>query len=312
MNCPCQAFWRLALCAAALMGVFPAPAQVSTNPPVPVKIFSTPTNLIPPAPQSPVSVFRRLLAMTPSERTTYLTNRMPEIRGQILAKVSEYLALEPDERELRLDATELRWYLLPLLRESPTNRAARLAQVPDNLRELVGSRLKRWDALPAQSRQEFLGYDAALFFARIETTNPATANVEQQKIAEQFNKFFDFTPEERQKAINTLSAAEHAQMEKTLQAFDNLPPAQRAQCIRAFTEFASMSPSDRQEFLKNAERWSQLPPKERQAWRDLVAQVPLWPPLPRASIMPPKPPPPPRPPAPSPPPVRSMMATNQN
>ena len=80
-------------------------------------------------------------------------------------------------------------------------------------------------------------------------------------------------------------------MEKTLQSFDKLPPAQRAQCIRAFTQFAGMSPAERAEFLKNAERWSQLTPKERQAWRDLVAQVPLWPPLPRAVIEPPMPPP---------------------
>ena len=34
------------------------------------------------------------------------------------------------------------------------------------------------------------------------------------------------------------------------------------------------------EFLKNAERWSQMSPAERQAWRDLVANVPQWPPLP--------------------------------
>jgi len=90
-----------------------------------------------------------------------------------------------------------------------------------------------------------------------------------------------------------------------LQSFDKLPPAQRAQCIRAFTQFAGMSPAERAEFLKNAERWSQLPPKERQAWRDLVAQVPLWPPVPHALIMPPMPPPlPPRP--------HPTLATNRN
>ena len=69
-------------------------------------------------------------------------------------------------------------------------------------------------------------------------------------------------------------------MEKTLQTFDNLPAAQRAECIRAFTKFASMSAVGKQEFLKNAERWSQMSPGERQTWRDLVANVPQWPPLP--------------------------------
>ena len=59
--------------------------------------------------ESPVYFFRQLLAMTPQEREDYLTNRPPEIHERILAKVHEYLALEPDERELRLRATELRW-----------------------------------------------------------------------------------------------------------------------------------------------------------------------------------------------------------
>jgi hypothetical protein len=256
-----------------------------------------------------VFFFRQLLAMTPKERENYLTNRPPEIRDRIMDKVREYLALGPDERELRLNATELRWYLLPLLRESPTNRSARLAQVPDNLRDLVASRLEQWDALTPESRQEFLDNEQTLhYFSHVDPANmaapgqpPAPGNNaqarwnalpedERQKITAQFNRFFDLTPDEKRKTLNTLSDAERVQMEKTLQSFDKLPPAQRLQCIHAFTQFAGMSLPERAEFLKNAERWSQLPPKERQAWRDLVAQVPLWPPLPRPPIMPPLPP----------------------
>jgi len=267
---------------------------------------------MPPLPQtqSPVTVFRQLLAMTPKDRENYLTNRPPEIRERILAKVREYLALGPDERDLRLNATELRWYLLPLLRESPTNRDARLAQVPDNLRDLARSRLDQWDALPPQFRQEFLENERTLqYFSSVDSTNAtpepgaqhgpsgaeqarwqALSGDERKKITAQFKQFFELTPDEKQKTLNTLSDAERAQMEKTLQSFDKLPPAQRVRCIRAFTQFAGMSPAERAEFLKNAEHWSQLPPKERQAWRDLVAQVPLWPPLPPARIMPPMPP----------------------
>jgi hypothetical protein len=293
------------------MLVLPAPAQNSTNLFPPAKSFTLPASITPPLPQaqSPVFFFRQLLAMTPKERENYLTNRPPEIRDRIMDKVREYLALGPDERELRLNATELRWYLLPLLRESPTNRSARLAQVPDNLRDLVASRLEQWDALTPESRQEFLDNEQTLhYFSHVDPANmaapgqpPAPGNNaqarwnalpedERQKITAQFNRFFDLTPDEKRKTLNTLSDAERVQMEKTLQSFDKLPPAQRLQCIRAFTQFAGMSLAERAEFLKNAERWSQLPPKERQAWRDLVAQVPLWPPLPRPPIMPPLPP----------------------
>ena len=310
MNRPRQARWWLALCAAGQMLVFPSPAQNSTNLPPPVKSFSVPASIMPPLPQSPVTVFRQLLAMTAGERENYLINRPPESRDRIMAKVREYLVLGPDERELRLNATELRWYLLPLLRESPTNRDARLALVPDNLRGLARNRLEQWDALPPQSRQEFLDNEHTLqYFSLMNSPNAAPepgvqrgpsdaeqarwqalSGDERRKITARFNQFFELTPDEKQKTLNTLSDAERAQMGKTLQSFDKLPPAQRAQCIRAFTEFAGMSPAERAEFLKNAERWSQLPPKERQAWRDLVAQVPLWPPLPRPPIMPPLPP----------------------
>ena len=156
MNLSRQAHWWLAFFAAAQMAVSPLSAQDSTSVPVPVKSPPVPANIMPSKPHSPVNYFRQLLAMTPRDRNNYLTNRPPEIRARILAKIREYLALGPDERELRLSATELRWYLLPLLRESPPDRDARLAQVPDELRDLVKSRLDQWDALTPQSRQEFL------------------------------------------------------------------------------------------------------------------------------------------------------------
>ena len=113
---------------------------------------------------------------------------------------------------------------------------------------------------------------------------------ERQKITAQFNQFFELTPAEKQKTLNTLSAAERRQMEKTLQSFDSLPTSQRFQCVRNFSKFAGMSAAERAEFLKNAEQWSQMSPAERQTWRDLVTHVPQWPPLPSSIIMPPLPP----------------------
>jgi hypothetical protein len=326
MNSPRQAHRWLALLALAQMAVSPLSAQDSTSVPASAKSPPTPASIAPPVPQvvSPVNSFRQLLAMKPQERRDYLTNRPPEIRERILAKVREYLALDPNERELRLRATELRWYLMPLLREWPTNLAARLAQVPDDLRGLVQNRLGEWSILPPSLQQEFLDNEATLhYFSDVHSTNSpspggrsvpsdadqarwnALSENDRGRITSEFNQFFDLTQVEKQKTLKTLSDAERAQMDKTLQTFGQLPPAQRRQCINAFTQFAGMSPAERAEFLKNAERWAQLPPQERQAWRDLVAQVPLWPPLPNALIMPPTPPPlPPR--------AHPTVATNRN
>jgi hypothetical protein len=241
------------------------------------------TNPVPPTRQlhSPVDFFRQLLAMTPSERNAALTHRPAAMRATILEKIDEYEALEPDERELRLRATELRWYLVPLLRLPPPERQARLAGVPDDLRELVQSRLTVWEILPPPLQQEFLTNDLALhYFTHVETTNTSAASSDQAGLTGQFNQFFDLTPEEKQQALNTLSDAERAQMEKTLRSFDQLPPQQRLTCVRNYAKFAGMSGTERVEFLKSAESWSKMSPNERQAWRDLVQNVPQWPPLP--------------------------------
>jgi hypothetical protein len=271
-------------CLAAALTVVVAQAQ---NPPLPPNTPS-PLNLVPlPPPQapSPVAFFRSLLAMSPKERADFLTNRPPGMRARIIAKIHEYQILNPDERELRLSATELRWYLTPLLSLAPTNRAERVALVPDNLRPLVKDRLQQWDILPPPLKQEFLENDRALhYFARIVPPGTAASddlsNEQRQKIAGQFNEFFELTPGEKEKALKTLSAAEQAEMQKTLQSFEHLPPPQRLMCLRNYAKFAGMSNVDRSEFLKNAEHWSQMSPAERQTWRDLVAHVPEWPPVP--------------------------------
>ena len=266
-------------------------AALAQSPPLPglVKRIPAATNLMPPLPQmqSPVNFFRQLLAMSPRERVDSLTNRPPEIRARILAKVREYQALGPDERELRLRATELRWYLTPLLRAPPAGREARLAQVPEELRGLIQTRLGQWDILPPPLQSEFLASDKMLhYFAGVETTNQPAITPEQQTLTEQFNRFFELTAVEKKEALKTLSAAERRQMEKTLQSFEQLPPSQRLLCVRNYAKFTGLSAAERAEFLKNADRWSQLSPQERQAWRELVARVPQWPPMPPVPVPP--------------------------
>ena len=259
------------------------PVQAQETPPLPLPVPVAAMSPVPPLTQiqSPVSFFRQLLAMSPGERNLSLSNRPPEIRNRILTKIREYQLLAPDERELRLRATELRWWLTPLLRLTGTDREARLAQMPEDLRGLVQSRLTQWDILPPPLQQELLTNDQTLhYFTRVELTNTATANPGQQKISEQFNQFFELTPTEKQQAINTLSPAERTQMERTLKTFEQMPAIQRRQCLNNYARFAGMSAAERAKFLKSAESWSKLSPKERQTWRDLVAQIPILPPLP--------------------------------
>src|SRR5487761_2620449 len=169
-----QTSWWLAGCVAGSLAGFSLDAEDSAPPP-PVKLFSTPANLMPPLPPagSPVDFFRQLLALSAGERAAFLTNKPPAFRARLLAKVHEYEVLDPDERELRLRATELRWYVLPFFHEPATNHAARLALVPEDLRGLVLTRVAEWDILPPPLQQEFLANEPALhYFARVDAARP--------------------------------------------------------------------------------------------------------------------------------------------
>jgi hypothetical protein len=307
MNRLWQARCWLALLVAGQFFVRPLPAQNLPDPGASTNSISVRTDgpPRPPLEKSPVDSFRQLLAMMPDEREACLTNRPPEIRARIIAKIDEYMALDPNERELRLRATDLRWYLIPLLRESPTNRAARLAQIPVEMRELVQYRLDEWIILPPTLKEEFLENEHILgYFAQVDAGSRPAENFgqapseaerahwnglsepERRQVAVGFKQFFELTPDEKEKALNTLSEPERVQMQKTLHSFENLTAVQRGECVNAFAKFASMSPREKAMFLKNAERWSAMSPAERQAWRDLVVNVPQWPPLPDGFVVP--------------------------
>lgn len=249
--------------------------------------------LTPPVPtlRSPVDSFRALLALPTAERKQFLTNRTVDVQQRLGEKIREYQALTPEERELRLTVTELRWYLLPLMSAPATNRPAQLDLIPPGPRELVAARLAQWDQLtPPVQQRLLLNQQTANYFAGGESGPHLPASPAEQirrKLERRFNHLLELTPGEKEKVLQSLSDAERRQMENTLAAYGRLSPGQRQQCLRSFTRFTTMSPAERQEFLRNAERWSQMSPAERQAWRELVSTAPLKPPLPTLKLSPP-------------------------
>jgi hypothetical protein len=252
-------------------GVMAATNQLPVAPPLPIW-------------HSPVDSFRRLLVMPNAERKAYLETRNADFRNRVVEKIREYQKLTPEERELKLRATELRWYLEPLLKIAPTNRPAAVATIPVGIREMVAARLQQWDRLSPTVQQSLLtNQHGATYIASVTTSaNSPSAPVEAMRraMAARFNRLFDLTPAEKQTVLASLSEAERRQMEKTLEKFQQLPSAQRRVCILSFQKFVGMNADERQDFLKNAHRWSQMSPSERQAWRELVSAAPNLPPLP--------------------------------
>lgn len=271
---------------------------------------------MPPLPhdRSPIYVFRQLLLMSPSERTNALAGRPSQSRDQILAKVREYESLPPNVRELRLKATELRYYLVPLMHSPASNRPAQLLFIPEGDRELVLEHLKEWDCLSAAQQQELLDNEAALHYltelqsgseehgrrmrdnisaAQREKLGRSIAQwqampmAQRTRIVSRFDRYFELTPAEQEKALKTLSEPERKAIEDSLTQFAALAPAQRRVCIDSFKKFTSLTTDQRVHFLRNAEQWEAMTPDQRQAWRNLVK---LLPPLPAGFDSPPPPP----------------------
>ncbi|MCS7337919.1 MAG: DUF3106 domain-containing protein [Verrucomicrobiae bacterium] len=245
---------------------------------------------------SPVDLFRAMLDAEPDELDKLLADKPPEKREQLLAKLREYQALPPDERELRLRATELQWHVVQLLPLKGAERQARLQEVPQDIRRFVEDRLTQAEILPPPLQEELMHNAETLRkYLQIDTGNPAPQPPTEQvrKALRDTFKFFELTEHEQKEVLGMLSETERRQIERALESFRNLPPELRARCIRAFGRFATMTPEQREQFLKNAERWKSMTPAERQRWRELVRQVPMWPPEPPGLDQPPLPPLPP-------------------
>jgi hypothetical protein len=270
---------------------------------------------------SPIDFFRELLEMNPRERQSALANRSPESQRRILAKLHEYESLKPEECKLRLQVTELHYYLVRFLATPATNRLAQLKLVPEEPRKLVQSRLEQWDSLPDELKQRLLENEATIryFTERAvhsvpmpgrspEALPPAdqekleqsmhrwqSLSVEERRvIVKHFKEIFELSPEEKANVLARLSEPERRQIEKTLESFEKLPPMQRIQCMRSFEKFAGLSREERRQFLTDASRWEVMSPTQRQTWRDLVYSLSHGPPLPPGLGGPPRPPLPPK------------------
>lgn len=287
------------LAAAAIAEVYAADVSMAEGADSAVPASASSTN------RSPIEVFRNLLAMPPEEREKQLAIYPPELRPRIEAKLEEYQILPEPYREMRLQVTELRWYLLPLLQAPASERPARLNTIPEPMRRLVATRLDEWNLWPPQLRQEVLEYQSTLsrFVGHGADAHPSPVREDlpererseleerfaswqalpaeqRQQIYARFEHYFDLSEAEKQKILQPLPEPEREETERALGPIEKWPREQQEQYIAAFRRFAELSGEERRRFLDNAQRWQRMSEPERQAWRDLVKQLADAPPLP--------------------------------
>ncbi len=254
---------------------------------------------------SPVQYFRELLAMKPADRERVLSTESAEKKQVILSKLEEYDLMSPDERELRLRMTQMRWHLVPLLKSPASERARLLSTIPAEDRPLIERRLRMWDEIPVQVQKEFLENELHLgYLLKWHGTSAAERSSmlqafpadrreklereldkwnllpegRRKEMASRFNQFFELDEREKSKIIGTLPQVDREELNRLIKALEHIPADQRKQYLMAYDRFAEMSAEERKQFLKNAERWEAMSETERNAYRELVRRTP--PPVP--------------------------------
>jgi hypothetical protein len=262
-----------------------------------------------PAPRNPVAAFRILLAMRSDARANELAAKPARVREVLTTRLREYDTLTAAEREARLRATELHYYLNPLLNTIPATRATQFAAVPASFRPLVEERLAAWDKLPAEIQREILTNERLLRAM----TRPAVPNAfpplppglepkvpdnvthwqaldtkQREQLLDNFTHYFRLDERAKTKVMAALPEPKRAEATRTLSEFEQLTADERAACLNALKKLGQMTQEQQAQFYANAEQWKKMSEAERTAWRKVVIEFPPLPP--DAGPQPPLPP----------------------
>lgn len=245
--------------------------------------------------KSPLEFFRKLLVMDASQRQVALAKRSDASRKVLERKLDEYDAMAPGLRELKLQATELRFYLHPLLTLPARQREISVAHIPEKFSALVKTRLEQWDMLAAETRREIVEKEWMLhavlrygpkFTAVAVAQNLPAAEAERltrqlhaweslspekrRQMIHQFNGFFSLNTGEQEDVLARLPEYQRVKVFATIEEIQVLPEAKRQECLDALQRFAGMSPVQRIAFFSNAAQWRQLSDLEQKSWRTVV------------------------------------------
>jgi ureidoglycolate hydrolase len=251
----------------------PAPPSARPQPPPP----------LPPLTPSPVETFRMVLTTNEGGREAWLARKQASTRAAMEAKLREYAAMSAAEREARLQASQLRWYLPRLMKMKAPERTQVLAKIPQADRKLIEQRLGLWDILPPGLQTDILAQESAFLLIEAAGRQSAVSNTlagldaqQQQAVQRKFdvwNRMMEMPAAEQSKALAQLSDADRERMELSLSAFSKLSEEKRREALAGFKKFAELSAGDRAAFLKRAERWQAMSESERRLWRTIVARL---------------------------------------
>jgi hypothetical protein len=254
---------------------------------------------------SPVEKFRLLLEASSSELKAELDAYPEETRSKISVKIAEYRKLSVENRRQKLTATELRWYLPPLLNVDQDTRDFHLKKLEPGLAEVIHQRLMTWDSLPEDLKSSSSKSSLIIgHLSKAPSLNPplptpsasgtvasapklpkvpgtsvsvnAAAPVSQERL-QRLKAYFEMNQEAKNATLKDASLMSDSIFMSRLNWLETMPDQLRERVLSHLIRFQELSAEEKKDFGRSIKTWNRLPQPEKEALRNLVKKTPPFP-----------------------------------
>lgn len=232
---------------------------------------------------SPISKFRTILNWSPEERSQFVKKQPANVQRILERKIMEYEALSESQREFRLIATELHFYLDPLLVGNRNIDPSAVQEVPPHLRKYIDQSVGFWNRIKPAHRDLLLAKKEAVSYLISISSRLYDLEKLMPKPAPEWDNLYNFLQLPHNKQLSFMKAYQikpSIEMEKLLVAFQGLEDEEKRNCAHAFVCYLSFPNNLKTQFVDGLAEWSQKKPSERSIWREIASKYPRIRPVP--------------------------------
>jgi hypothetical protein len=227
---------------------------------------------------SPIEHFRIVLNLSSEDLEKYILRQKPHVQPILRKKIEEYASLSRAEKDFRLRATELHYYLDSLLEHNSTVSLDSLPPLPESLKEEIMRAVHFWNNLSNAQRDLLFTKKATIsYLVSLSRENVPPLPVNRPAISPEWANMYHFLqlPYEKQKEFLGSDKLNQApKMGKVLEAFSKLSVDEKERCANALVCFLSF-PRDLQDRVADGlTYWNSLDPSERTVWREIAGRSP--------------------------------------
>lgn len=233
--------------------------------------------------QSPVSHFRTILLKEKSERESFVIRQTPPVQSVLRRKIKEYEAMPATEREFRLTATELHYYLDPIFVDNRPVSTQSISGIPPHLKVYANRAVGFWNQLETAHRDLLLSKKEAVSYLVGISYRSKTLESLTPKPSKEWNGLYHFlllSEENQEKFCRYHGLQISPEMNELLGYLNKLDMEKRKRCAHAFVCYLSFPSDLKNRFQSGVNDWAAKKPYERSIWREIAGKYPKINPVP--------------------------------